>query len=146
MQKHNVKILIQHITLFGISNKLASKIMEELRKCGLTKENMQLLEKYPIKFGWLIALIFYERNNYELPVLLKVRLSTSIPQLKDIDLELKMTNFLNSPSVDKARNLYDDIKNSLPVDLIKDFFDLCQRLDKNAQKLSIDLKNFLKNV
>lgn len=146
MHRFDVKILIQHITLFGISNKLASKMVEALRKCGLTKEDMQLLEKYPIKFGWLIALIFYKRNNYELPELIRIKLSTSISQVKDIDLELKMTDFLNNPSADKAEKLYYDIQNSIPTDVIKDFFELSKRLDANAQKHNINFKEILKQV
>lgn len=146
MNRNNIKTLIQHITLLGISNKLASKMFATLRKCGLTKEDMQLLEKYPIKFAWLIALIFYKWNNYKLPEVLKMRLLASIPNIKDIELSIKMTDFLNNPSAEKAKMLYDDIEKGTPTDVIKDFFELCKRLDQNAAKQNIDLKEFLKDV
>lgn len=146
MDKCNVKILIQHITLFGISNKLASKMVVILRRCGLTKEDIQLLEKYPIKFAWLAALSFYKRNNYELPELLKIRLLSSIPHVEDVDLKIKMVDFLNNQTADKAEKLYYDIQNGIPNDVIKDFFELGKRLDKNAAKQNIDLKEFLKGI
>lgn len=146
MYRQDVKILIQHIALFGISNKLASKIVEMLRRCGLTKEDIKLLDKYPIKFGWLVALKFYSMNNYELPELFKIRLMASIPNVEDIELGIKMTDFLNSPSADKAKKLYDDIEKGIPTDVIKDFFELGKRLDENAAKQNVDLKELLKGV
>jgi len=146
MYRPDVKILIQHITLFGISNKLASKILEMLRRCGLTKEDIKLLDKYPIKFGWLLALKFYSANNYHLPEVLKFRLLASIPNVEDIELRIKMTDFLNVQSADKAKKLYDDIEKGIPTDVIKDFFELGKRLDKNATKQKVDLKEFLKDV
>lgn len=146
MYRQDVKILIQHIALFGISNKLASKIVEMLRRCGLTKKDMKLLDKYPIKFGWLVALKFYSMNNYELPEVLRIRLFTSMPNVEDIELGIKMTDFLNSPSADKAKKLYDDIEKGIPTDVIKDFFELGKRLDENAAKQNVDLKELLKGV
>ncbi len=57
-----------------------------------------------------------------------------------------MTDFLNSPSAEKAKKLYDDIEKGIPVDVIKDFFELGKRLDKNAAKQNVDLKEFLKGI
>lgn len=93
MYRQDLKILMQHIALFSISNKLASKIVAMLRRCGLTKEDIKLLEKYPVKFGWLVALKFYSMNNYELPEVFKIRLLASIPNVEDIELGIKIPTF-----------------------------------------------------
>jgi len=77
-----------------------------------------------------------------LPPLIKNALQLSISKIKDAQMQYDMQNFLNYPTFVKGKNLYDKIYNSIPEDIIKDFFDLCKRLDKSAAKQNMDLKEF----
>lgn len=142
---NNFQDLIQQTAFLGISDLSADFIIKSLKAIGLTDDDIKKFNQYSVKLSWILGLEGYSKNC-TLPPLIKNVLQPSIIEIKDAQMQYDMKDFLNYPTFVKGKKLYDKIYNSIPEDIIKDFFDLCKRLDKSAAKQNIDLKEFLKDV
>lgn len=124
---NNFQDLIQKAAILGISNLSADFIIESLKAIGLTDDDIKKFNQYSIKLSWILGLEGYSKNCI-LPTIIKNALQLSIIEIKDFQMQNDMQDFLNFPNFVKGKNLYDKISNSIPEDIIKDFYEIITKL------------------
>lgn len=130
---------IQELALLGISKHVAKKTVRALKKCGLTKQDIEKFDGYSLKLVWLLALKTYVRFNCTMPEIVSKALNISIAQVQDLKLALEMQGFVAAPSYEKAEHLYHEVAKSIQEDIVKDFFELVDKLETNAKELKIQI-------
>lgn len=130
---NNFRDLIQQTAILGISDLSADFIIKSLKTIGLTDDDIKKFNQYSIKLSWILGLEEYSRN-LTLPPLIKNALQLSIIEIKDFQMQYDMKDFLNYPTFVKGKNLYDKIFNSIPKDIIKDFFEIITKLKNHIRE------------
>lgn len=130
---NNFQNLIQQTAILGISDLSADFIIKSLKAIGLTDNDIKKFNQYSIKLSWILGLEGYSKNC-TLPTIIKNALQLSITEIKDFQMQYDMKDFLNYPTFIKGKNLYDKISDSIPKDIIKDFFEIITKLKKHIIK------------
>lgn len=130
---NNFRDLIQQTAILGISDLSADFIIKSLKAIGLTDDDIKKFNQYSIKLSWILGLEGYSKN-LTLPHLIKNALQLSIIEIKDFQMQYDMKDFLNYPTFVKGKNLYDKIFNSIPKDIIKDFFEIITKLKNHIRE------------
>ncbi len=127
---NNFDCLIQQLTLFGISQAVAQEFCTFLQKCGLTNEDLETLNKYSLKFAWLLALEAYFKKGFVIPDFISNILRTSTAKIKELDLFFSMQEFLNNPTYNTALELRNKINDGIPKDALKDLCNMVHKILK----------------
>ncbi len=130
---NNFQDLIQQTAILGISDLSADFIIKSLKAIGLTDDDIKKFNHYSIKLSWILGLEGYSKNC-TLPPLIKNVLQLLVIEIKDVQMQYDMKEFLNYPTFVKGKNLYDKIFNSIPEDIIKDFFEIITKLRNHIIK------------
>lgn len=124
---NNFQDLIQQATILGISDLSTDFIKTSLNTIGFTDDDIKKFNQYSIKLSWILGLEGYSQNC-TLPTFIKNALQLSIVEIKDAKMQYDMQDFLNYPTFMKGKNLYEKIYNSIPKDVIKDFYEIITKL------------------
>lgn len=130
---NNFQDLIQQTAILGIYDLSTDFIMKSLKIIGLTDNDIKKFNQYGIKLSWILGLEGYSKNC-TLPPLIKNALQLSIIEIKDFRMQNDMQDFLNFPNFIKGKNLYDKISNSIPEDVIKDFYEIITKLRNHIRE------------
>lgn len=126
---NNFNHLIQQLVLFGLPQAIAQEFCAFLQKCGLTDEDIEKLNKYSLKWAWLLTLeIFFK--GFIIPDYVYNVLRASTIEVKEPDLFLSMQGFLNNPTYNKAIELQNKINDGIPKDILKDLYDIIHKFSK----------------
>lgn len=130
---NNFQNLIQQTAILEISDLSADFIIKSLKAIGLADNDIKKFNQYSIKLSWILGLEGYSKNLTLLP-LIKNALQLSIIESKDAQLQYDMRDFLNYPTFVKGKNLYDKISNSIPEDVIRDFYEIITKLRNHIRE------------
>lgn len=130
---NNFQDLIQQTAILGIFDLSADFIIKSLKVIGLTDNDIKKFNQYSIKLSWILGLEGYSKNCTLLPLIKNV-LQLSVIEIKDVQMQNDMQDFLSYPTFIKGKNLYEKIYNSIPEDVIKDFFDIITKLRNHIIK------------
>lgn len=125
--------MIQQTAILGISDLSADFIIKSLKAIGLADNDIKKFNQYSIKLSWILGLEGYSKNH-TLPPLIKNALQLSIIEIKDAQMQYDMRDFLNYATFVKGKNLYDKISNSIPEDVIRDFYEIITKLRNHIRE------------